>query len=296
MYKKIIIIITLLFLSITYIIISYNGTNNKLSNLGYNSNEIKFIKDNFNKEEINKYLLTKKYNNIQNFKKINIFNIKNISKYEKYKKENTSLSYENIITYVEIWLDQEFYTNIKEIHCLDKLCLVNKYNKLPENYNLNNLIKLSKEYSSTSQLLNNETALAIISMIDDAKKSGYNLNVISGYRTEQYQNTLFNNSVKRNGLEHALKYSAKPGHSEHQTGYAVDLNFAEESFENTKEYAWLKENSYKYGFIERYPKEKEFITGYSYEPWHYRYVGIEASTIIYKQNITFEEYHAKYIN
>ena len=85
-------------------------------------------------------------------------------------------------------------------------------------------------------------------------------------------------------------YSARPGHSEHQLGYAVDINTVQEKFKNTKEYAFLKDNAYKYGFIERYKEGKEFITGYGYEPWHYRYVGIDAAKIIYENDLTLEEY------
>ena len=106
--------------------------------------------------------------------------------------------------------------------------------------------------------------------------------------------SLFNNSNEKNGLEHALLYSAKKGHSEHQTGYAADLNSVDESFKDTNEYKWLNQNAFKYGFIERYKKDKEFITGYGYEPWHYRYVGIDIATKIYTENITFEEYCVKY--
>ena len=91
-------------------------------------------------------------------------------------------------------------------------------------------------------------------------------------------------------------YSAKPGHSEHQLGLAVDLNLANSKahFEDSKEYAWLKANSYKFGFIERYPKGKEFITGYGFEPWHYRYLGVELATNVYIDGSTYEEYLIKH--
>jgi len=135
---------------------------------------------------------------------------------------------------------------------------------------------------------------AMVKMINAAKEDNINLYVISGFRTYEKQKSLFDNSESKNGLEHALLYSAKPGHSEHQLGLAADLITTQESFDKTKEYAWLKENAYKYGFIERYPKDKEFITGYGYEPWHYRYLGIEIATKIYTENITYEEYVVKY--
>ena len=94
-------------------------------------------------------------------------------------------------------------------------------------------------------------------------------------------------------MEYALTCSAKPGHSEHQTGLAVDVegeNKDYDNFEDTKEFIWMKNNAHRFGFILRYPKGKEHITGFKYEPWHYRYVGIETATKIFKQNITLEEY------
>ena len=132
-------------------------------------------------------------------------------------------------------------------------------------------------------------------MFDKAREDGINLNVISGYRTSEKQNTLFNNSVKKNGIEHALMYSAKMGHSEHQLGLAIDINTTQESFKNTNEYKWLKNNSYKYGFIERYKENKENITGFAYEPWHYRYIGIDNATKVFTENITYEEYVIKFL-
>ena len=99
------------------------------------------------------------------------------------------------------------------------------------------------------------------------------------------------------GVEADLK-AARPGYSEHQTGLALDITTRlaeDEEFVNTEEFSWLKENAHKYGFILRYPEGKENITGYSYEPWHYRYVGIDVATKIYNENITFDEYYAYYI-
>ena len=180
-------------------------------------------------------------------------------------------------------------TNYDEVDAL-----VNKYHKLPSNYEAKDLVTLSKTYSSRGHKIKKVASEPLMKMIDAARADGLNLLVISGYRTESTQRGLFNNSVKRHGMDHALIYSAKPGHSEHQLGLAVDLNSTEESFDQTKEYKWLKANSYKYGFIERYPKGKEFITGYGYEPWHYRYLGVDLATKVYTENVTYEEYLVKH--
>ena len=106
---------------------------------------------------------------------------------------------------------------------------------------------------------------------------------------------MYDRYVKRDGKKKADIYSARPGYSEHQTGLCTDINTVDSSFANTKEAKWLADNSYKYGFILRFPKGKEDITGYKYEPWHYRYVGEETAKIIYDEDLTLEEYYAYYI-
>lgn len=267
-----------------------------LSDLGYSDFDIKYINYKFSKTDIEKYLLGKQNDKISEYMKDTYFNIKNVSRYVEYDKNNDYSSSE-IVMYVEIGLDREFYTNIKEVTNYDEVTvLVNKYNKLPDNYKVSDLIILNNIYSYGSQKVKETIYEPLTNMINKAKEDSIKLFVVSGYRTEKTQNTLFNNSVNRNGMEHALMYSAKKGHSEHQTGYAVDLNTTEDSFVNTKQYEWLKEHTYEYGFIERYPKGKEYITGYGFEPWHYRYVGVGISRIIHNEDITYEEYVVKYLN
>lgn len=132
---------------------------------------------------------------------------------------------------------------------------------------------------------------------EDALKDGLNIILDSGYRSFDYQQKVFEENVKENGIEHAKKYVAIPGASEHQTGLAIDFaalrngEFYDDIKEETIEAKWMKENAYKYGFILRYPKEKENITGYSFEPWHYRYVGFPLSKYLTQNNLTLEEYH-----
>ena len=187
-------------------------------------------------------------------------------------------------------MDYDFYTNMKASNVNDGiLILVNKYNYISKNYNAN-LEKLGSGYGSGS--LNKEAAKYFRQMVNDAKKDGIKLKSISAYRSYNSQKTLYNNYVKKHGEAKANTFSAKPGHSEHETGLAVDINNASSKahFENTKEYAWLINNSYKYGFILRYPQDKEFITGYKYEPWHYRYFGIDMATKLHNENVTYEEY------
>lgn len=123
-----------------------------------------------------------------------------------------------------------------------------------------------------------------------ASKEGLKLTICSGFRSYDVQKTLYNNYCNRDGKAAADRFSARPGHSEHQTGLAMDINYAGDSFNNTPEAKWLADNCWKYGFIIRYPEGKESITGYKYESWHVRYLGKDWSKTIYESGLTLEEY------
>ena len=270
-----------------------------LLTLGYTISDIENIKKKISDNDVKKYLLEKKYDNLLKFISSPYFKIENISRYENYYKKNNSYSIDDVVIYVEIGLDIEFYTNIQEVTDYKKIdTLINKYYKLPDDYSLDDLISIDSKYkkSSTDFKLRKEALEHLYEMIDAASEDNISLWVVSAYRTLSTQKSLFNNSVKNDGMDHALIYSAKPGHSEHNLGLAVDLNLASSkgNFDKTKEYEWLKQNSYKYGFIERYPKGKEFITGYGFEPWHYRYLGIDLATNVYLEGVTYEEYLVKH--
>lgn len=135
-----------------------------------------------------------------------------------------------------------------------------------------------------------DAGAALSEMINAAAKEGIKLYQISGFRSYSTQVTLYNNYVARDGKAEADRYSARPGHSEHQTGLAFDLNSLEQSFGQTKEGKWLAANCWKYGFIIRYPFEKESVTGYMYEPWHVRYLGKDMAKKVYESGLCLEEY------
>ena len=150
---------------------------------------------------------------------------------------------------------------------------VDKKRHLPNDYAPTDLIGKGK-FAVRSQ-----TSKAFNKMAQAAKKDGVNLFILSGFRPYKRQEYLFNRSVKNRGIEHAEKYVARPGASQHQLGTAVDISSVEDSFVNSKEYAWLKENACKYGFSLSFPKGQEEKTGYSFESWHYRYITIEGCKI-----------------
>lgn len=138
--------------------------------------------------------------------------------------------------------------------------------------------------------VNSEAKAAFDEMQAAAADEGLNIYISSGYRSYDYQAGLYQRYVDKDGKAEADRYSARPGHSEHQTGLAFDLNSIEESFADTKEGKWVLRNCYKYGFIIRYPADKEEITGYKWEPWHIRYLGKETAQSVYDSGLCLEEY------
>jgi zinc D-Ala-D-Ala carboxypeptidase len=177
---------------------------------------------------------------------------------------------------------------------IKNIILVNKDLGLEKEYEPEDLVQLEVK-SNKEILLRKEANDNLKRMFEDAKKDGIDLLAVSGYRSEEYQENVYNNEVYINGKEYADMYVAKPGYSEHQTGLSVDVlavnyTYMDENFENTEECIWLHENMHKYGFILRYMKGKENITGYNYEPWHIRYVGTEYSYEIKEKGLTLDEY------
>lgn len=167
---------------------------------------------------------------------------------------------------------------INSIYYINGILIANKTYSLPSWYNPGGL---SKEYVANFNIM--KTAAAT---------DGIALQIVSGFRSYNTQKQLYNNYVNRDGIANADTYSARPGHSEHQTGLAADINAADEWFHDTSEAKWLNDNCYKYGFIIRYPKGKQNITGYIYESWHLRYVGETLAKTLYNDGnwITLEEY------
>lgn len=158
---------------------------------------------------------------------------------------------------------------------------------------VNGILLVNKTYSLPSNYdpkVNEEALSHLKQMQADAKAVGLNIPLVSGYRSYSTQEALYNKYVKKDGETLANTYSAKPGHSEHQTGLAFDIGSVDRSFANTNEAKWIENNSYQYGFIVRYPKDKTDITGYIYEPWHVRYLGLENAKKVYESGLTLEEY------
>ena len=178
--------------------------------------------------------------------------------------------------------------------------IVNKHHPAGETYTPTALVKpdvtLNSAKSSEENSIREDIAPSVKALFVDAEQQGYHLLFASGYRSYQLQATYYNNYVKTSGQSEADRYSARPGTSEHQTGLAFDVsrtdrqNYLEQTFGTDPEGQWLAAHAHEYGFIIRYPENKESVTGYMYEPWHLRYVGKELAHELHTKSQTMEEF------
>lgn len=241
------------------------------------------------------------------------------------KKGNTHNGDESIATSADYTYKTDISAVADALNTTDGyyLTLANKSYNIGADFLPDELVEVARKYcvDDRTYLLSGNAAFAAEALIREMRALGYDISITSAYRSYDYQTTLYNRYFEQEKAAHpdwsdeqikkqVLTYSAYPGTSEHQTGLCVDLitsemsglwNYGSETpnnpydkgFAETDEFEWLKDNAHKFGFILRYPENKTDITGYSYESWHYRFVGIDAATDIYMQGITLEEYLGK---
>jgi len=296
----VIVFIFLLIIGINFTIktINYHKTYEyKFGKVGYTIEEIEKLKklDNTSLE----YLLTISYNKqIPNLINEKYFMEKNLKKYIAYLDKNSNLT--DVVAIINVGANKDWYKEIKKSNLNNgNLLLVNKFYYLEDTYNSEKMVSVSKQHCYGEQFLTQDTYNAFKEMFKAAKKEDLTLIINSSYRSYEDQKEIYDNLKSSKGDNYADKIAARPGHSEHQTGMSIDIQTygsTSATFEEFEEFKWLQENAYKYGFILRYPKDKEYLTGYEYESWHYRYVGIETSTYIYENNITLDEYYAYFVN
>ena len=274
----------------------------KLLEVGYNIDDVKIILDKYKNKEI-EYILDNEVNNYY----IDILNEKyfiyeNFYDYLEYLNNNLDKPLINIIEIINTNRDEEYYTDTTKTNINDnEIMLVNKYNYLDENYKPDNLVTISTTYSwgeYGSQKVTKDTYDAFLELWNASHEQGYYLMVSSSYRSYDKQQAVYDDYKESFGTSYADSIAAHAGYSEHQTGYAIDMfekGETQKTFHTTDSYNWLINNAHKYGFILRYPEDKEDITGYTFESWHYRYVGVEIASYIYENKITYDEYYAYFI-
>ncbi len=224
------------------------------------------------------------------------FKAENGRRYDAYGEKHPEYTKEQVVTYVNIGLDGAYYTNTYKANKDDGIfILVNKYSYVDRSFTPDNLVELddSCKVSGKSVKLVKEAADAFKKLSDAAKALEYNIIGMSGYRTYAYQESLYNRYLQNDTKENVDTYSARPGYSEHHTGLALDVQTDKVSFSNfgqTSEYEWLMDNAHLYGFVIHYTEENRWITGYMPEEWHIRYLGVDAATYIYENNLSVDEY------
>ena len=305
--KKPVIILFSIFFVFTVLIVAINLYNY------YTSFEYKLGKAGYNEKEIDILLkLEDKYLNyaIKNYDihLINLIKQKYMiwDKYNEYinyiKKEykSSKVDYEDVIVKVNTKTNYDFYTHTTETDMNKEYgILVNKYYSLPDKYAPDDIVSMSNSYAYPNNNIRSKVYEDFKEMSKVAKDEGIILIVNSSYRSYESQKGIYEEYADKKGQEYADRIAARPNYSEHQTGLALDIfspGYGMKNFEQSEAFKWLFKNSYKYGFILRYPKEKENITGYSYEPWHYRYLGKSLAKKVFDSNLSFEEYYAYYLD
>ena len=281
---------------------------NKLLDLGYKNKDINTFYEKVPKS-IDVITSNKYDKNIINYISLDYFKEENLDRYIKYDFIDTKsvydttilkekYNYEDTVTFVNAYLDKDYYTNdipLSKDKASKLDVIVNKYYKLDKDYEPEDLTVINSKFASGTQKLRKEAADKFEEMASDMLKENLKIYAGSTYRSYSYQEGLYNRYVKKDGFKEAETYSARAGYSEHQLGLAVDIVNGKWNYlsEGDKEYTWLVNNSYKYGFILRYPHESEYITGYVFEDWHFRYLGIDLATKVHESKLTYDEYIAR---
>lgn len=221
-----------------------------------------------------------------------------LSRYLAYRTKG-SWTLEQVLRIVNTDNDLPRYTAAADAELADgNLILVNKYSRLASDYVPDDLVTVESAYSNGGKL-KSEVNDAFCDLVEALwAETGLHLVNVSPYRSYSLQSSLYARYSARDGAAAADRYSAHAGYSEHQTGLALDVSVPGgtlNGFKKSKQFEWMRGNAHRFGFILRYGEGMEYITGYKFEPWHYRYVGAEAAAFIYENGLTFEEYYAYYV-
>ena len=303
--KAILYIIIFTFLSVflvnKYKEYRYHQTNEyKLISINYTLKEANKIEKELTKKQVKEVIEKQKKDSVL-LSLINekYFLKKNLDKYKEYYKSNTETSFTDIVAIINVGAQEEWYYKTKNADISKKeLMLVNKFHLLKEDYDPGEIVKLEGKYSYGEVSANKVTYDAFVKMADAARKDDISLLATSGFRTYERQDEIYREIRNVNGKIYADGFAARAGASEHETGYAIDVftySATTDNFEGTDAYKWLDAHAQDYGFILRYPKEKKYLTGYTPESWHFRYIGVETAKKVKSLGITYDEYYAYFI-
>ena len=288
MIKRLIFVILFVVIVVTIILIiqNTNKTEKALKELGYSEEDITVIVEKLNETDIEKILNMEYNQKLASIISAQYYIPNNLDRYLSYSNKTDNI--DDIIAVVNVGADSDWYTNTKETNIDDGIkMLVNKFHYLKDDYAPDDIVPILNWYAYEGHSTKKEVYDKYVDMWNDANEQGLVLLVNSSFRTLEEQQEEYDTFGD--------DYASRPGFSEHQTGLALDIvsdGVQGNEFENTDEFKWLQENAHNYGFILRYPQGKEHITGYSYESWHYRYVGKELATKVKESGLTYDEYYA----
>ena len=270
---------------------------NTLLSKGYSNGDVNIILAHGTADDITEFAKRERVRYLEEFFEYPYAKLKYYDRYLAYTDE-TGEDEKTTVIHVNLNMDKTEYDDAISVSDFSYDMLVNKFHALDENFEPTDLITVPSEYSGDEVLQANRTAITALSqMFEAASAEGLGLEVNSAYRSYTDQIEIQEYYRKWYGDNYVKNYVARPGFSEHQTGLAFDIGSTTTNvFANSKEYVWMQENAYKYGFILRFSKRNEVITGYRSEPWHYRYVGKEVAEYIYNHNITLEEYYVMFLD
>ena len=281
----------------------------QLQKHGYSEEDTAYLLEHLNDEQLENILDRDVDENIPKFMKETYYLEKNLDAYLTYFHEHEgetiegldrTLTLTDVVAIVNVHADKEWYTDYTNADISkDTSLLANKFHYLGEEYEPDDLVEVSNWYAYGDKPMLRKVAYdEFIGLYNAAKEDGQDVIINSSYRDYQYQYDLYNRYISWYGQKKTDEMAARPGFSEHQTGLTVDVTTYganENTFQDTEEFAWLQNHAHEYGFILRYPEGKEYLTGYEYESWHYRYVGVDIATYIYEHDITFDEYYAFFL-
>ena len=270
---------------------------NTLLSKKYSYNDINMIFAHGNDEDVSEFAKKDRVNYLEEYFSYDFAKIRNYDKYVKYSDESGEGAYSTIVR-VNLKLDEDDYKDPIVVSKFSTSMLVNKHYKLSDKFSVPNLVKIDSGLSSESGLkLQKDAYNAFKNMYEDASKQGYSIYINGAYRSRKEQQELCDLYKRTYGEEYVKKYVALPGYSEHETGLSIDVASRNSKlFANSKEYVWMIDNAYKYGFILRYTSKFMDDTGFRPEAWHYRYVGKEISSYLHEHNVSYEEYYAVFVD
>ena len=263
----------------------------------YSNSNISMILEHGNDNDVTAFTKRDKINYLEEFYSVSYAKLRNYDRYVSYSDESGE-DEETVVLAVNLDMDKEDYKDPVVIDKYDEKVLVNKHRQLSKNYKPNDLVKINSKYATDKKQVAARVAVnAFIDMYNAASKDGYGLVINSSYRSYNDQEKICDQYRQLYGDAYVSKYVALPGFSEHQTGLSFDIGSTNsKTFASSKEYSWMQDNAYKYGFIQRFPKAYESVTGFRAEPWHYRYVGKKIAKYIHDEKITYEEYYAMFLD